>query len=64
MIASRISAVIAPLTMWLPSSRLRESGAARSRFHRPRRRASSTPTPTSMPMKRMNCTPMPANEWA
>ena len=64
MIASSTSAVIAPLAMWLPSSIVRVSGAARRRFHRPMRRASSTPTPTSMPMKRMNCTPMPAKECA
>ena len=50
--------------MRLPSSSARERGAARRRFHRPRRRASSTPTPTSMPMKRTNCTPMPAKECA
>ena len=54
----------AVLTARLPSSTARDSGAARSRFHIPSFRCSSSPTPISIAMKRMNWTPMPANEWA
>src|SRR5207253_3036317 len=50
-------AVSAPLAMRLPNSSERDTGAARKRFHIPMRRASSRPTPSSMPLNRMNCTP-------
>jgi hypothetical protein len=53
-----------PDAMRLPNRSLRDTGAARRRFHNPMRRMSSTPTPISIPMKRTNCTPIPANECA
>ena len=41
-----------------------DTGAACRRLQTPLRRACSRLVPISIPMNRMNCTPMPANEWA
>ena len=62
--ASNSSAITVPETIRLPRRSMRDMGAARSRFQMPRRRMRSTPTPSSIPMKRTNCTPMPAKECA
>ncbi len=59
-----IMATIAALAARLPMITQRERGAACRRFQSPVRRCMSTVMPASMPMKRMNCTHMPAKEWA
>ena len=58
----RMMAMSALLATVLPSSKVLVTGAARSRFQSPRRRVSSKPMPTSMPMNMMNCTLIPAKE--
>ena len=58
------TAMTVQLTMRLPSSTAFDSGAARSRFHRPRRRTVSRPMPRSRPISSTNCTLMPAKAWA
>ena len=61
---SRPKAMMAPDRVRAASTVFTVIGEASSRFHRPMRRASSTPIPASMPMNRMNCTAMPAKAWA
>ena len=56
--------MIAPDTMREPSSVALDSGAARSRRHRPRWRSVRMPTAFSIAPIRMNCTAIPATAWA
>ena len=59
-----ISEISVPLTPLPASSVNRDTGALRSRFHRPRSRSSRMPVASSMPANSANWIPMPAKECA